>query len=157
MFRQITRTKQQLSRERCIQILKTTPRGVLSLQGDGGYPYGVPTNFWYCPGDGCIYFHSGESGHKVDSINRSDKASLCVMTEGLRREGDWALTFESVIVFGRIEIVSPDAAIAAARQLSFQFTQDAAFIEGEISLYGHETLGFRLVPEHITGKTIREA
>lgn len=157
MFRQITRTKQQLSQERCTQILKTVPRGVLSLQGDEGYPYGVPTNFWYCPEDGCLYFHSGKQGHKVDSIHRSPKASVCVVTEGMHKDGDWALTFESVIIFGRIEILESDAAIAATRELSFQFTQDATFIDGEIARYGHETLGFRLVPEHITGKQIREA
>lgn len=158
MFREMVKKNKQLSGDASIALLKGQPRGVLSLQGDDGYPYGVPTNFWYCDGDGCIYFHSGQSGHKVDAIRRSPKASLTVLGEGTRREGDWALSFESVIVFGRIEILEDAAqAMEATRLLSLQFTQDAAFIKKEIALYGHETLCFRLVPEHITGKAIREA
>ena len=42
MFREIVRKKQALSQDECIEILKSEPRGVLSLIGDGGYPYGVP-------------------------------------------------------------------------------------------------------------------
>lgn len=158
MFREMAKKQKQLPREDCIALLKQQPRGVLSLQGDDGYPYGVPTNFWYCEEDGCIYFHSGQTGHKVDSLRRSPKASLCVLENGTRKDGDWALTFRSVIVFGQVEILTdPQPAMEAARKLSLQFTQDLDFIEKEIKLYGHETLCFRLVPEHITGKTIREA
>ena len=157
MFREMAKKNKQISQEACIALLKGQPRGVLSLQGDNGYPYGVPTNFWYCDSDGCIYFHSGQSGHKPDAIRRSPKASLTVLSQGIRRDGDWALCFESVIVFGRIELLEDSAAMEAARQLSFQFTEDSAFIEKEIALYGHETLCFRMVPEHITGKAIREA
>ena len=158
MFRELVRKNKQLSMEDCVYVLKNETRGVLSVQGDDGYPYGVPTNFWYSEEDGCIYFHSGQTGHKVDSLRRSPKASLCVLENGTRKDGDWALTFRSVIVFGQIEILAdPLPAMEAARKLSLQFTQDLDFIEKEIKLYGHETLCFRLVPEHITGKTIREA
>ena len=46
MFREMLRFKQQLSREECVEVLKTTLRGVLSLNGDDGYPYGVPINHY---------------------------------------------------------------------------------------------------------------
>ena len=36
------RFKQGLTREECVEILKNEPRGVLSLIGDDGYPYGLP-------------------------------------------------------------------------------------------------------------------
>ena len=158
MFREMAKKKKQISNDACIALLKQVPRGVLSLQGDDGYPYGVPTNFWYSESDGCIYFHSGKTGHKVDAIHRSPKASLCVLSSGTREDGDWALNFQSVIVFGTIEIVEYNPSeMETVRQLSLQFTNDLNFIEQEIALYGHETLFFRLVPEHITGKQIREA
>ena len=158
MFREMAKKKKQISNDACIALLKQVPRGVLSLQGDEGYPYGVPTNFWYNDADGCIYFHSGKTGHKVDAIDRSPKASLCVLSSGTREEGDWALNFQSVIVFGKLEVMenTPDA-METARQLSLQFTKDLAFIEREIAESGKNTLFFRLVPEHITGKEIREA
>ena len=158
MFREMVKKNKQISDAACVALLKQVPRGVLSLQGDDGYPYGVPTNFWYNDADGCIYFHSGKSGHKVDAIDRSPKASLCVLSEGTRENGDWALNFQSVIVFGNLEVLEDiPAAMETARQLSLQFTKDLAFIDGEIAAYGHETLFFRLVPQYITGKNIREA
>ena len=158
MFREIAKKNKQITMDACRALLKQVPRGVLSLQGDDGYPYGVPTNFWYCEEDGCLYFHSGKTGHKVDAMARSPKASLCVLSEGTREAGDWALRFESVIVFGTLEVLTDHRkAMELTRLLSLQFTGDTAFIDAEIAAYGHETLCFRLVPEHITGKAIREA
>jgi len=158
MFREMAKKNKQLTLEETLQLLKEEPRGILSLQGDDGYPYGVPTNFWYSGSDGCIYFHGDKSGHKVDSIRRCDKASLCVISKPIAVENSWAPDYKSVIVFGRIEVVEDvRAGLAAARDLSLQFTGDTAFIEEQIALYGHETLFFRLVPEHITGKRINES
>lgn len=158
MFRQPVRKKQQLSPESCIELLKKEPRGVLSVIGDGGYPYGLPIDHWYCEEDGCLYFHSGPSGHKIDAIRSCPKASFCVYDQGWREEGDWALNIRSVIVFGLLEILEDhEKAIAVTRQLSFKYTSDAAYIEEEIRKYGHEVLVFRLVPEHITGKITKES
>lgn len=158
MFRELVRKKQQLSQEECIALLKTEPRGILSVQGDDGYPYGLPIDHWYNEDDGLIYFHSGMTGHKIDAIKRCDKASFCVCDQGFRKEGDWALNIKSVIVFGRIRVVEDhQKAIALTRQLSLKYTLDEAFIQGEIDKYGHEVLVFALVPEHTTGKITREA
>ena len=158
MFRNVTRIKQQLPREECIRLLQQQPRGVLSVIGDDGYPYGLPIDHWYNSEDGRIYFHSGMQGHKVDAIRRCDKASFCIYDEGCRQEGDWALNIRSVIVFGRVRIIDdPVKAIELTRRLSYKYTSDSAFIEDEIRKYGHETLVFTLIPEHITGKITREA
>lgn len=158
MFRQLTRKKQQLSQEDCIQLLKAEPRGVLSLLGDDGYPYGLPIDHWYNEEDGCLYFHSGREGHKIDAIRRCDKASFCVCDQGFRKDGDWALNIKSVIVFGRIRIVEDhEQAIALTRKLSLKYTSDHAYIQKEIDSYGHEVLVFRLVPEQITGKITKES
>ena len=158
MFREMVRKKQQLRLFECIELLKEQPRGVLSLVGDGGYPYGLPIDHWYNDEDGCLYFHSGPKGHKIDAIRRCSKASFCVYDRGWREDGDWALHIQSVIVFGKIEIVEDHAkAIDLTRQLSLKYTADIAYIEEEIQKYGHEVLVLRLVPEHITGKTTKES
>ena len=47
MFRKMRRSKQELTKEECIEILKKEPRGVLSVQGEDGYPYGMPMTHWY--------------------------------------------------------------------------------------------------------------
>ena len=158
MFREMNRRKQQLSNDESIEILKQTPRGVLSLLGDNGYPYGLPIDHWYNDADGCLYFHGGKKGHKIDAIRACGKASFCVMDQGFRREGEWALNIKSVIVFGRIEILTDhEKAIDITRQLSLKYTADIDFIEREILESGKNTLVFRLIPEHITGKLVNES
>lgn len=158
MFRPMMRQKQQLSREECAALLQQEWRGVLSVQGDDGYPYGLPTNFWYCEEEGELYFHSGRLGHKVDAIRRCDKASFCVYDQGYRREGEWALNIKSVIVFGRIRLVEDhDKAMEITRKLSYKYTSDSAYIENEIKKAGPGTLCFALEIEHMTGKLVNES
>ena len=158
MFREMLRKKQQLTQEACIEILKKEPRGVLSVLGDDGYPYGMPMNHYYCEEDGKIYFHSGKNGHRVDAVKHCDKASFCVYDGGFRREGEWAMNISSVIVFGRIEMIEDQEQIyKIARLLSYKFTNDEEYIEREIQKSGPGTMMFALVPEHMTGKLVKES
>ncbi|MBO4278216.1 MAG: pyridoxamine 5'-phosphate oxidase family protein [Spirochaetales bacterium] len=158
MFREMMRIKQQLPESECIEILKSEKRGVLSVLGDDGYPYGMPMNHFYCEEDGRIYFHGGKKGHKIDAIRRNDKASFCVFDQGFRQEGEWFLRVRSVIVFGRIELVEDQAkTIRISRLLSYKFTSDEKYIAEEIERSGRNTLLFALVPEHITGKLVKES
>ena len=77
MFRETRRKKQVLSEQECADILARREWGVLGLHGDDGYPYTVPLNYVYY--NGIIYFHSARTGHKIDAIDRDDKASFCVV------------------------------------------------------------------------------
>ena len=158
MFREMLRIKQQLPEEECVRLLKTELRGVLSVLGDDGYPYGMPLNHYYCEEDGKLYFHSGMKGHKVDALRRCPKASYCVYDSGVRKPGEWALNIRSVIVFGRIEFVEDRETVCRiARELSYKFTQDEAYISRELETSGPRTLMFALVPEHMTGKLVNES
>lgn len=158
MFRKLNRIKQKLSQEETIAILKQEPRGVLSVNGDDGYPYGMPMDHWYCEADGCLYFHGAKKGHKIDAMKRCAKASYCVYDQGYRKEGEWALNIKSVIIFGRLEIIEDfDRAMDITRQLSLKYTNDIEYINREIQQFGKNTLVFRLVPEHITGKLVNES
>lgn len=158
MFRDVTRKKQKLSPEECVEILKNEKRGVLSVTGDDGYPYGLPINHYYDEDDGKLYFHSGKTGHKIDSINKCDKASFCVYDSGFKRPGEWALNIRSVIVFGRTEIVADhEKALEISVRLSRKFTDDEDYIQNEVKHFGAGVLVFALVPEHITGKIVNEA
>ena len=157
MFRPLTRTNQELPRDRCIDILCNTKRGVLSVIGDDGYPYGMPLNHYYDPKDGRIYFHGGKQGHKVDALKRNNKVSYCVYTDGIREEGNWYLTFESVIVFGKVIFIEDEDIIREkSRELSYQFTADEEYINYEIERSLNGTLMFAIEIENITGKTVKE-
>ncbi|MBQ7599238.1 MAG: pyridoxamine 5'-phosphate oxidase family protein [Clostridia bacterium] len=158
MFRDMLRKSQQLSYEECAEILKREPRGVLSVLGDDGYPYGMPMNHYYSESDGKLYFHGGKSGHKIDAIRRHSKASFCVYDSGTRRDGEWFLRIRSVIVFGRIEFVDDvEETLEISRLLSHKFTSDEKYIEDEIRRSGPGTLVFALTPEHISGKLVKES
>lgn len=158
MFREMQRKKQALPQEECVALLKQQLRGVLSVQGDDGYPYGMPMNHWYNEADGNLYFHSGVKGHRSDAMQRCDKASFCVYDEGFRKEGEWSLHIRSVIVFGRLRVVEDEAiAMEFVRRLSNKFTSDTAYVEGEIAQAADHTLVFALEVEHICGKLVNEA
>ena len=157
-FREMMRIKQQLPQEECIRILTEELRGVLSVLGDGDYPYGMPLNHYYCEEDGKLYFHSGKKGHRTDAMRRHDKASFCVYDSGFRKEGEWALNIKSVIVFGRIEFIEDQETInRMAEKLSRKFTDDDNYIKTEIERSGPGTLMFALVPEHMSGKIVNES
>jgi len=158
MFRELQRKNKQISMDECIELLRKETRGVLSVLGDGDYPYGMPMNHWYNEEDGKIYFHCGKSGHRLDALRKCNKVSFCTYDSGYREEGDWALHVKSVIVFGTIEIIDDMDTIAdIARKLSYKFTQDEEYIRTEIEKYAKATLLLQLTPEHICGKQITES
>ena len=158
MFRELARKNKQISMEECVEVLKQETRGVLSVLGDEGYPYGTPMNHWYDEESGCIWFHCGRAGHRLDALRRCDKVSFCVYDRGEREEGGWALIVRSVVVFGGMEIVDDLATVAdVAAKLSRKFTQDEDYIRSEIQKYAKGTLLLKLTPEHICGKRITES
>ncbi len=157
MFRKMRRFKQELPAEECCELLKTQVRGVLSLLGEDGYPYGLPIDYWYNEEDGKLYFHGAKEGHKIDAIRACDKASFCIRDEGWREEGEWPLHFRSVIVFGRIAPVTDKAmAERICRELCRKFTPDDAYFQQEYAGAKDRVLCLALTPEHITGKRIKE-
>jgi len=158
MFREIRRKRQQISNEECVEILKNEPRGVLSMIGDDGYPYGIPLNHWYCEEDGRLYFHGARAGHKIDAFRACDKVSYCVYDQGYRREGEWALNIRSVVVFGRIRLLEDEEeTIRICSALCRKFTDDEEYLEKELKKDLSRVQCLELVPEHMTGKLVNEA
>lgn len=158
MFRDLTRKKNEMPFEECIALLKNEKRGVLSVNGDEGYPYGMPMNHFYDAESGNIWFHCGKAGHRLDSLLKDPKVSFCVFDKGEKTEGDWALHVKSVVVFGKIEIVDDLETVSKiAAKLSLKFTDDKEYIASEIEKFGKETLLLKLVPEDIKGKHVTES
>ena len=156
-FRPMRRNKQALPLETCIEILKTEPRGVLSVLGEDGYPYGMPINQYYCPENGRLYFHTAREGHRLDAIRAHDKVSLCVYDQGYRKEGEWAWNISSVIVFGHIrEVEDQSQGLAMLRELARKFTDDEGYIDHELTSAAPRVMILELIPDHITGKLVKE-
>lgn len=158
MFRPMRRFKQQLEIEKCKEILHTQWRGVLSLLGDNGYPYGVPMNFFYDETDNAIYFHCAKEGHKIDAIKNSDKCSFTIFDKGVKRPDHWSLDITSVIVFGKISVVNDSStAFEKVRKLAEKYFPDHREIEPEMNAHFKNALCLKLSIEHITGKQINES
>ena len=158
MFRDVARIKQRLEKAEIVKLLINEKRGVLSVHGENGYPYGLPINFWYNEENGYIYFHSGKKGHKIDAINKDNRVSFCVYNEGYKKDGEWALNISSVIAFGRIyEVQDAEKTVEICRKLSLKFTSDKEYIDSEIEKFAKATLCYELRPEHITGKIVNES
>ena len=156
MFRELARKKQKLSYEECTEILKNEVRGVLAVNGEDGYPYALPINFYFDEPNGKIYFHSGRVGHKLDAISANDKVSFCVYDKGYHKDGHWSLNIRSVIIFGRIHTVDgwSDELMV---DFSKKFTDDLEYIHNEIEKFRNTTVLLCLEIEHMTGKTVNES
>ncbi|MBR0191862.1 MAG: pyridoxamine 5'-phosphate oxidase family protein [Thermoguttaceae bacterium] len=155
MFRPMRRNGQELEKAEALDVLKNARRGVLSVTGDDGWPYGI----WLNPlfENGKIYFHGSKEGHKIDALRKDPRASFTVIDEGLKDPGGWAYTFRSVVVFGRVEFVKDqNEAIEISRRLAQRFNPSEADIEDEIRRAGPRVQVIALVPEHITGKRVHE-
>lgn len=158
MFRELMRKNKQLSEQQCVEVLKKETRGVLSVIGENGYPYGMPMNHWYDEEDGSIYFHCGNVGHRLEALQKDSRVSFCTYDKGYKEEGQWAWKVRSVIAFGRIEILDDRKLIEEiTTKLSAKFTDDEEYVRREIEQAGHRTLLLRLTPEHLCGKLVTEA
>ena len=155
MFRPMRRHGQQLDQELVDKILTEQPRGVLSVIGDDGYPYGIPLNFVFV--DNKIYFHCATTGHKLDAIQACDKASFCVLSDGVPEEGSWWYHFDSVIAFGRIKrIDDPDELVLHLRQLAEKYFPADYDIDADMAKNSGRVAMLEFSIEHVTGKHVRE-
>ena len=144
MFRKMRRSPQALTQEEIIEVLKNETRGVLSVQGDDGYPYGVPINHYYDEETGKLYFHGANFGHRVG--------------QEYQKEGDWAKYVKSVIVFGKAELIEDQESIIKwSRLLCGKFPCTPEYVESEIEKDAVRTLCFAIEIENINGKLVHEA
>ena len=107
MFREMRRKDKLKTQDEAVQIMETCTNGVLSVNGDEGYPYGVPVSYVYR--DGKIYFHCAMEGHKLDAIRKDPKVSFCVVGADDVDPGKFTTNYKSVICFGKARVVEEDA------------------------------------------------
>ena len=118
----------------------------------------MPVDHWYNPEDGKLYFHGAKTGHKIDAIKANDKVSYCVYDAGYRKEGEWALNVNSVVIFGHIRLVTDeDKARVIGENLCRKFTNDETFIQYELQNALPRVQCLELTIDHMTGKLVNES
>jgi uncharacterized protein len=156
MFRGMRRKRQLLPEAETIAMLESCTSGVLAVQGDDDYPYAVPLSFAY--EDGKLFFHSATAGHKIDAIERSEKASFCVIAADDVVQSTFTTHFRSAVVFGKARVVSDDSEKRHALEcLAAKYSPDyldaaSSEIEGEWT----KVCVIELAIEHMTGKAAIE-
>ena len=156
MFREMRRSRQQLTEEECADILKRLSSGVLAVAGDDEYPYAVPVSYVYS--EGKLYFHSALSGHKIDAVRRSPKVSFCVVEKDELHPEKFTTWFRSVIAFGRAHVVEdPEEKLAALRLIGIKYgPDDEEALKVELDKTINLVAMIRLDIEHLTGKEAKE-
>ena len=158
MFRRMRRAGQQVSEDACKAVLEQEKRAAFSVIGDDGYPYTVPINFYYDGQENKIYFHGAKEGHKADAIRRCDKVCFAVWNQGFKKEGRWEWNATSVVVFGRVKLVTdPAVKEEKLRSLASKYYPTADEVEKEMTGPGFGQVQlFAIEVEQMTGKLVNE-
>ena len=152
MFREMRRKDKAKTLEDAVNILAECTNGVLSVIGDGGYPYGVPVSYVY--DDGKIYFHCAGEGHKLDAIKAEPKVSFTVVGADNVAAEKFTTMYKSVIIFGKASIVETDEEkLAVLNVIREKYSADfpaegAAYIEKFFA----KTTVVKIEVEHMTAK-----
>ena len=134
MFRPMRRASRAIPEEAAKRLLQQSRRGVLAVNGDDGYPFAIPVNYFYDQEQDKIYFHGAKSGHKVDALKKNDKVCFTVYGNEHFEPGDWAPYVQSTVVFGRCRLVEDAAATEArVRELGLKYYPGREEVEKEIA------------------------
>ena len=157
MFREMRRKKNEISIDMAKQLLASSRRGVLAVNGDDGYPYAIPVNYLYDEEAQKIYFHGAKTGHKVDALRACDKVCFTVYGNETVRTESWAPFMQSVVVFGRCHLM--DAGSETTRHLkkfAMKYYPSEQLVDEEIAHTGKAVQVFEIEIEHMSGKKIQE-
>lgn len=157
MFRPMRRIKNQISDEETERLLMNEKRGVLAVNGDDGYPFAIPVNYFYDREKGKIYFHGAKSGHKTDALKKNDKVCFTVYGNERYKQGDWAPYTQSAVVFGRCHLID-DAQMTEGkvRELALKYYPNEEEAEQELAKSIRAVQLYEITIEHLSGKQVHE-
>ena len=126
MFRKMRRSDRLTSTERAYQILKDSAYGVFTLNGDDGYPYGVPVR---CPVnhvvmDDNIYFHAANEGKKYDSLLINNNCGFTSVEYHQVVPEMITTKYASVICMGKATLVHGDEKLKALVEIMKIYAND---------------------------------
>ncbi len=102
MFKPIRKKINEIDRTATEALLTSNRRGILAMNGDNGYPYAIPINYFYDNETQKIYFHGAKAGHKVDALKVSDKVCFTVYgDEHIDESEPWAPYVQSAVVVNK--------------------------------------------------------
>ncbi len=152
MEKKMRRFKQLLSEKECIEILRSSTSGVLSLCGEDMQPYGVPLSHVFDNGN--LYFHSALNGHKVDLINQNSHACFTIIAKDEIHPETYTTYFRSVIVFGKVRVIENETEKKRILEILGRRCNpsDAKSLSDEIKKGFNRCLAIEMTIERMSGK-----
>lgn len=154
MFRKIRKIKNEIDKDAVDSLLHSCRRGVLSMNGEDGYPYAIPVNYYYDEANQKIYFHGAKAGYKVDCLNRNDKVCFTVFGNESIKDLEWAPYVQSVVVFGRCHLVDTDNEVL--KTFMMKYYPDVDLIDKVIEEDAKFVQMYEISIEHKSGKEVQE-
>ncbi len=157
VFRSIRKKKNEIGIDEAKKLLAEARRGILTVNGDDGYPYAIPINYCYDEAHQKIYFHGSRVGHKVDALKKCDKICFAVLGSEVVKAEEWASYVQSVVVFGRCHLLdNPSEAGSLLKKFAMKYYPNEDLVNEEISLSGKAVQMYEIEIEHLSGKEVQE-
>ncbi len=157
MFREIRKKQNEIDVTAAETLLQDSRRGILAVNGDDGYPYAIPVNYFYDRDDQKIYFHGARAGHKVDALKACDKGCFTVYGNETVKEESWAPFLQSTVVFGRCHLLEAgEKAMELLKRFAMKYYPDEKMVDEEIRQAGKAVQIFEIEIEHLSGKEVQE-
>ncbi|KYZ75485.1 MFS transporter [Anaerosporomusa subterranea] len=151
MFKEMRRHDRGLTRSETDEILLNGVYGVLSINGEDDYAYGVPLSYVYTGGH--IYFHCAQEGYKLNCTRKRNKVTFCVVGKANTLPDKFSMEYASAIVFGEVSEVHDQEKLAAL--MAFVEKYSSSYMEkGKeyADSVHHKTVVLKIDSKHITGK-----
>ncbi|MCQ2426447.1 MAG: pyridoxamine 5'-phosphate oxidase family protein [Lachnospiraceae bacterium] len=157
MFRPVRRKKNEISAEEARELLCSSRIGILAVNGDDGYPYAIPINYFYDTENEKIIFHGSRVGHKVDALKKCDKVCFTVIGNETVKGEAWAPYAKSAVVFGRCRpIEDPEETLKTLKRFAMKYYPDEQTADEEIERSAKAVRMFEITVEHVSGKEVQE-
>ena len=156
MFRKMLKKKNELSIELTKKLLKNERRGVLAINGDNGYPYAIPVNYFYSEEENKIYFHGARIGYKVELLKKNN--NICFTVYGSEEINDekWDSYMSSAVVFGKCNIIQDkEKALSFLKKFACKYYPNEKMVDDEIQKTGNAVLMYEINIEHLSGKRVQ--
>ena len=154
MFRKIRKIKNEIDKDAVDSLLRSCRRGVLSMNGEDGYPYAIPVNYYYDEANQKIYFHGAKAGYKVDCLKSCDKVCFTVFGNESIKDLEWAPYVQSVVAFGRCHLVDTDNEVIKTFMMKYYPSVD--LVDKVIKEDSKFVQMYEISIEHKSGKQVQE-
>jgi len=152
---EVRREARALSVEEALQIIRDGEYGVLATVNQEGLPSTTAMNHVLFE-DGCLYFHTGIEGEKINNIRQNPNVSFFVTGMADVVYEQFTVAFSSAVVHGTMEIIEEDdARMSTLQRIAARFSDGTIPqqpIDGFIQTSMPHVAVLKLTPEHITGK-----